>query len=224
MLDFLTAGPNLPFTVAIGVMLVMALIEGIGFLVGLGVFGFLDHLAPDIDGHIDFHHADGAELAGYSLADRFMGWLHFGRVPVLILLVVFLTAFGVIGLALQFASVKVLGTLMPGVLAAVVAFPASLPCVRVFGSVLARVLPKDETYVASQDALVGRVATIVLGEARQGRAAQAKLKDAFGQVQYLMVEPDDATEVLRAGEPVLLVSRAGATYRAIRNTNESLVN
>jgi hypothetical protein len=220
MLEFLTAGPNLPFSVALAVMLFMAFVEGIGFLIGHGVFGFLDHLAPDFD----LHHAGGAELAGYSLADRFMGWLHFGRVPVLILLVVFLTAFGVAGLALQFASVVLGGALLPGPLAAAVAFPAALPVVRVFGAALAKVLPRDETYVSSQDALIGRVATIVLGEARQGAPAQAKLKDAFGQVQYLMVEPDDGTDAFKAGEAVLLVSRARATYRAIRNTHESLVN
>ena len=220
MLEFLTASPNLPFTVALAIMLFLAAIEGIGFLVGIGVFDFLDSLAPDFDASA----FDSSELAGMSLADRFMGWLHFGRVPVLILLVVFLTAFGVLGLALQGVFARVTGMLLPGALASLAVFPMTLPVVRVFGGWLARVLPKDETYVASQEALVGRVATIVLGEARARSPAQARLKDAFGQMQYVMVEPDAADEVLRAGEQVLLVARAGATYKAIRNTNPSLVN
>lgn len=220
MNEFLSAGPNLPFSVALAMMLIMAAIEGVGFLLGLGVFDFLDGLAPEVD----FDSVDSSELAGMSLADRFMGWLHFGRVPVLILLVVFLTSFGVIGLGLQGTMAHFSGHLMPGALASAIAFPASLPPVRWFGGMLAKVLPKDETYVVSQDALVGRVATIVLGTARAASPAQARTRDEHATTHYVMVEPDDADESFAQGEQVLLVSRQASTYRAIRNTNASMVN
>jgi hypothetical protein len=220
MTEFLSAGPNLPFSVALAMMLIMAAIEGVGFLLGLGVFDFLDGLAPDVD----FDSVDATEMAGMSLADRFMGWLHFGRVPVLILLVVFLTSFGVIGLGIQGAAAHFTGHLLPGVLASAIALPAALPPVRWFGGMLAKVLPKDETYVVSQDALVGRVATIVLGTARSGSPAQGRVRDQHGQTHYVMVEPDDSSESFAQGEHALLVSRQGSTYRAIRNTNASMVN
>lgn len=220
MSDFLTAGPNLPFSVALAMMLIMAAIEGVGFLMGLGGFHFLDGIAHALH----FDHADASELAGMSLADRFMGWLQFGRVPVLILLVVFLTSFGVIGLALQGAAVHYTGHLLPGLLASAITFPVALPPVRWFGGMLAKVLPKDETYVVSQDALVGRIATLVLGTSRQGSPAQARVRDEHATSHYVMVEPDDPNEAFAQGEQVLLVSRHGSTYRAIRNTNASMVN
>lgn len=220
MADFLSAGPNLPFSVALAMMLIMAAIEGVGYLLGLGVFDFLDGLAPEID----FDAVDSSEIAGMSLADRFMGWLHFGRVPVLILLVVFLTSFGVIGLTIQGVTSSFGGYLLPGAVASAIALPLALPPVRWFGGMLAKVLPKDETYVVSQEALVGRVATIVLGTARTASPAQARLKDQHGQTHYVMVEPDEPGQEFTQGDQVLLVARTGTTYRVIRNSNAAMSN
>lgn len=216
MFDFLTAGPNLPFAVALALMLLLAAVELIGFALGLGASDFLDGLLPEFDG------ADGSELAGASLADRFMGWLHFGKVPVLILLAVFLTGFGFLGLALQGVIHAVTGAMLPGWLAAVAVVPLALPWVRIVGGGVARVMPRDETQVVSRSALVGRVATIVIGTARAGSPAQAKVRDQHGQTHYVMVEPDQAEDSFGAGEAVLLIAETGATYRVIRNDNPAL--
>jgi hypothetical protein len=100
--------------------------------------------------------------------------------------------------------------------------PVTIPAIRVFGGVLARVLPRDETQSVSQAGLVGRMATIVLGTASAGSPAQAKVRDTFGQMHYVMLEPDDDAERFVAGDVVLLVSHSGATYRAIRDNNPAL--
>jgi hypothetical protein len=215
MLDFLAATNNLPFSIALAIALMMVLLEAIGFVFGLSGLDLLDAIAPE-------HDAAGAELAGSSLVDRFMGWLQFGRVPVIILLVIFLASFGVIGLALQALAVRGFGAPLPGLLLAAGVVPLSLPPVRVLGRLLARVLPRDETSVVSRDALVGRMATVVIGEARRGSPAQARVKDQHGQTHYLMLEPDSDADTFRSGETVLLVARAGAVYQAIRSTNPSL--
>ena len=102
MLEFLAAPDNLPFSIALAITVLMVLVEAIGFLFGLSGMDLLDGLAPE-------HDAAGAELAGASLVDRFMGWLQFGRVPVLILLVTFLAAYAVIGLGLQALAARLLG-------------------------------------------------------------------------------------------------------------------
>jgi hypothetical protein len=218
MFEFLTAGPNLPFAVALALMLLLATIELIGFALGMGASDFLDGLLPE------FGDADGSELAGASLADRFMGWLHFGKVPVLILLAVYLTGFGFIGLALQGAFHAVSGAMLPGWLAAIAVAPLALPWVRVVGGGVARIMPRDETQVVSRSALVGRVATIVIGTASAGSPAQAKVRDQHGQTHYVMVEPDQAGDRFSAGETVLLVAEAGPIYRVIRNDNPALTS
>lgn len=216
MFEFLTAGPNLPFAVALAMVLLLALVELLGFLSGAAPSDWLGGGLPDLGD------ADGSELAGASLADRFMGWLHFGKVPVLILLALFLAGFGFLGLALQAAARTLLGTLLPWWLATAAVLPLTLPWVRVVGGGIAKVLPRDETQVVSRASLVGRVATIVIGSARSGSPAQAKVRDQHGQTHYVMVEPDQAEDAFHAGDAVLLVAQVGSIFRVIRNDNPAL--
>jgi membrane protein implicated in regulation of membrane protease activity len=217
MLDFITAGANLPFTVALAMVLTLAIVEAIGLALGLSASGALD-------GAFDFEvgDADGSELAAQSLTDRFLGWLHFGRIPVLIVIATFLMCFGAIGLLVQGTLWGTIGLLLPWWIAAPLAVPASLPAVRVFGGFLARVLPKDETSAVSQASLVGRVATIVIGTAERGSPAQAKVRDQHGQTHYVMVEPDEADARFAQGARALIVAHAGTSYRVIHTDNPAL--
>ncbi|KFN50037.1 YqiJ family protein [Arenimonas composti] len=220
MFHFITAADNLPFTIALAMMLILAAIEMLGFVFGLSSHGLLDGFF-DVD-H-DLHaHVDGSEIMAAGYFDRLLGWLHFGKVPVLILVAVFLVAFGITGYVLQGALWSFSGALLPWWIAAPVALPVSLPSVRVFGGVLAKVLPKDETDAVSRATLVGRMATIVLGTARSGSPAQAKVRDQHGQMHYVMLEPDNAGEAFDAGESVLLVAQDGNRFRAIRTDNPEL--
>jgi len=221
MIELIAAPPNLPFSVALALMLAIALLEGVGTLFGLGLSSFIDSLLPEID--VDFDadfDADGAPMA----LSRLLGWLRFGQIPALIWLVVFLTCFGLIGLLLQALVVESFGSLMPGLLASSVAAAASLPAVRIFGGGLAKILPKDETDAVSDTTFIGRVAVITLGTARQGSPAEARLQDQFGQAHYVMVEPDLADESFSQGDQVLLVKKAGAVFRVIRNSSANLVD
>src|SRR5690606_18708261 len=68
------------------------------------------------------------------------------------------------------------------------------PIVRLGGSLVARLLPRDETSVVSRDALLGRVAVIVLGTAEAGLPAQARVRDQHGLNHYLMVEPENPAD------------------------------
>ena len=94
---------------------------------------------------------------------------------------------------------------------------------RVTASGLYKIMPKDETTAVSQESLIGRVGTVVLGEARVGNAAQVRVKDAYGQQHYVMVEPA-SEDVLKQGDAVLLVSLDGNTFKAILNPSGSLVD
>jgi hypothetical protein len=219
MLEFMTASANLPFTIALAMMALLTVLELLGFAFGASVSGLLDGWF-DLD--VNVGDVDGSELAGHSLADRFMGWIHFGKVPVLILLATFLVCYGVAGWVAQGTLLSLTGFMLPAWIAGPAMLPVALSGVRIFGGALARVLPKDETQVVSQQAMIGRVATLVLGSARQGAAAQARVRDLHGQTHYVMLEPDEAGEEFKPGEQVLLVAQHGSIYRAIRNNNPAL--
>ena len=199
-MEFLTAGANAPFSAALLLMLLIGAAEA----VGLGGAGF------DAD-------AD-AEVGGLPL----LGWLNIGRLPLLMLLVVFLMSFGVLGLVAQRVFLAVTGTLAAPFLAAPVILAACLPITRLLTRSLARVLPGDETTAVSRDELVGRMAVVVTGVARSGSAAQARLRDVHGQRHYVMIEPDTGEDSLVEGDKVLLVRRSGATFYAVKNSSPAL--
>lgn len=216
MLEFLAAKANLPFTVALALMFFIAMLEGVGTLLGLGVSSLLDSIAPDIDTDVD------AEIDSASGLSRFLGWLQFGKVPVLVLLIVFLTSFGLIGLVLQSVMHDWFGRFLPAIVASVPAFFLALPVVRSLGGVVAKIFPQDETEAVSDKSFIGRVAVITLGTASSGSAAEARLQDQHGQTHYVMVVPDQADASFDQGTEVLLVKKMGSQFAAIRNTHEVL--
>jgi len=218
MFDFLLAPQNFPFDVALAIMALLTLFEFLAIVLAGHTSAALDGLFPEL--HLG--DVDGSEIAVSSFLDRFLGWLHFGKVPVLMLLALFLLGFGFSGLALQGLLHNSIGLMLPGWLASLAVLPVTFPVVRIGGTVLAKVMPRDETQSVSAQSFVGQVAKIVLGTARTGHAAQARLKDKHGQSHYVMVEPDQDDEQFEAGEAVLIVSQAGPTYKAIRADNALL--
>ena len=232
MFELLGEPACFPFAVALVVMLGIALLEGITSLLGFAASSFLDAVIPevdlDIDADVDLDIDADADLdihgvAGPGTLTQTLSWLRVGQVPVLVLLIVFLAAFGLIGLFLQSLMIGVLGRVLPGLIMSVPAFLGALPIVRLVGGVIAKILPKEETSAVSRLTFVGRVAHIVLGTARSGEPTQARVRDEHGRVHYVMVEPDIDGEEFSAGDPVLLVRAEGARFRIIRPSSESLL-
>jgi len=231
MIDFLTAANNLPFSVALAVMFGIALLEGLTTLVGFGLSHAIESLLPDLeldaDLDVDLHsevHADvHGDIGSSSALSNLLSWLRVGQVPVLMLLVVFLTAFGLIGFTLQAFVHNLSGAMLPASIASIPTFVLALPVVRVMGSLIAKIMPKDETEAVSRDSLIGRIAVITLGSARQGNPAEARVRDLHGTAHYVMVEPDTEEE-FKQGDQVILVSQAGSLFRVIKNTSSSLVD
>ena len=226
MTELVTAPSSLPFVVALVVMLAIGLLEGVGTLLGMSLSVLFDNMLPEIDVDVDLDSPDvsvgGPEPHAASGFTTLLGWLRVGQVPVLILLIVFLTVFGLLGLMLQSLMVQALGGPLPAAVASLPVFFATLPIVRVCGGIFARLLPKDETEAVSESSFVGRVATITLGTATREQPAQAKLRDQHGQTHYVLVEPD-GDEMFEPGCSVVLVRKAGAGFRAIRNTYAALL-
>jgi hypothetical protein len=201
-----------PFTAATLLMLLIAIVEGIAMMVGGNISESLQEWLPDPwdDVHGPF--------------DKLLGWLYVGRVPLLVLLVLFLAGFAITGFALNMIVHRVTGAWVPLILSVPAAFFATLPIVRIFGAGLARLIPHDQTFAVSFDTLVGRIGTIVNGTARQGYPAQAKVPNEHGQALYVMVEPEAEGMTFQSGERVLLTKQiSGSRFAAVVNPWPDLV-
>jgi hypothetical protein len=199
-----------PFLAATLVLLALTLVEGLALLVGFSASQWVDSFLPDSV------HADAP--------DSVLGWLHVGKVPLLVLLIVFLASFAVIGFALNIVASGVFGLRLPALLSGPIALIAALPVVRGVGAAVAHIIPRDQSYAVSLDTLVGRVAAVVAGTARQGYPAQARVMTEHGQTVYVMVEPDTSETTFPPNESVLLVRRvAGTRFVAIKNPRPDLL-
>lgn len=184
MLEFVLAPESMPFAAALVLMLLIGLAEAVGL---------------------------GAGAAHVEVDAGLLGWLGFGKVPFLALLVIFLALFGLIGIGVQQLAEMLLGAPLSPWLASAGAIVLSLPLLGTAASGLARILPQDETTAVGLDSLLGKRATITVGTARPGSPAQARVRDVHGQPHYVLVEPSEDTSV-REGGSLLLVRREGDIF------------
>lgn len=213
---FLLEDGNLIFTSAIVLMLMIALMEGLLTIIGFGLSQILDGLLPDIDveaGISDVGHSNGLS--------RLLGWIRVGEVPALVILVLFLTIFGITGITLQMSIDALTGLLLPVWLATIPVLIVTMPCLRFFAGLLGRVALKDETEAISTSSFIGNIATITLGVASKGSPAEARFTDKFGTTHYTMVEPDN-DNVHQQGDQVLLVEQVGSIFKVIESNNQHL--
>lgn len=209
---------NLPFAVAIGLLIFIAVIQltGIGDLIGGGDadadFDF--DMNPEIDG------SDAISASGFM--DGLLSLIGIGKVPFLIWLAMLLVVFAAIGVSGQAFAQSLLGAPFDALAAAGLAGIASLPLNGILVRPVAAVMPQDETSAISRNNLIRRDAIIQTGSARHGSPARAKVVDAFGQAHFVMLEPHHAAEVLAEGETVLLVRNEGNVFYAVRYENPLL--
>ena len=214
MLTFLTEATNLPFSVALAVMIAFVLLEVISLSFGAGVSSIIDALLPDLDLDLDLDTAlpDNSP----STFTHILSWFRVGEVPLLMLLLVALTAFGLSGLLLQSLARMITGNLLPPLIAAIPACFCAVPFIRVIGGLLNTYMPKDETTAVSEDSLIGRSAIILAGTATQGKPIQAKVRDEHQHTHYILVEPELPEEKFNTGEMVIVSSKKGAIFQAVR--------
>jgi Protein of unknown function (DUF1449) len=202
-----TAPETWPFGSALAVMVGLSVVEGAGLLLSHSPSQLLDGLIPDsIDG------PDGP-----------LGWLHVGKVPILVLLILFLAGFAMCGYAVQTIALSISGSLLPAWVAVIPAVFTGLSTVRGVGALLARIVPGDESSAISEQTLIGRAGVVVRGIASAELAAEAKVRDAYGRVHYVMVVPDVDGQTFAEGTDVLLVRKVGVRFRCIKNPHPELL-
>lgn len=214
MTDFIAMNANWPFSAALFIMLLLALLEVVGMIMGAGLSDLFDSILPDMDVDVDVDMDSHVETGHSSVLGSLFAWLRIGEIPSVISLVILLLVFGLLGLTLQAALIKITGSAMSPMAASLIVLPASIPLLRLFSGWVARVIPQDETESVSSDTFVGRTATVIIGDAEHNSPAQAKLVDEFGKTHYIMVEPDQDNPMLKQGSDVILLEKMPSTFIA----------
>ncbi len=236
MFDFLTLPGFQPFVIAGLVLVGLTLVELVSLMFGHSAAGMVDHAfdlhhpdvhlpAPHVDLHVEVPHgafdihshpeAGGDQQLGQGkLLGSFYDWLNAGRVPLLILLMAALGAFSVTGLALQIVAMHVAAPL-PTLVAALLSFLVVIPTTRSVSRVLARFLPRDESYAVDEEALIGRTGVVTLGPVDWDSAGRAKVMDAHGNAHFPRVLAARENLTIEQGTSVLVVDRVGGTLTVV---------
>ena len=192
---------NMPFAIALGLMLLLLVVQ---------MIGIADVLDGDVDLDMD---ADGDAISA-GLVGGLVSLLGLGRVPLMIWLATFLFVFAALGIGIQAFAGNLTGAPLDSLVAAILAGGAGIPITALIARPLGALIPSDETSAVSIASLVGRRATITDGVARSGSPARARVRDVHGQSHNVMVEPHEGASELHAGDEVLLVRREDGTFFA----------
>jgi len=199
--DILLAPDVRPFAISAAIMLTLGGIELLTMIVG---FSISELIGKDFALETESHSAIG----GLFL------WINAGRLPLLILLIPALGVFAIAGFLLQ-AVAHSIGTAVPVALAALAAFAISLPAIRVSSRGIARIIPRDETYVVDEADFIGHVAEVSIGPLDQGLPGRVRLKDVFGNWHSVAARASPESTPLPVGASVLLVDRDARSFIAI---------
>jgi len=216
MSDFFFQPLNYPFLSAVIVLGVILLLELISMVIGVGFSELFDSSASmDISDSVS---ADIGGSAGF-FADVF-SWIRVKKVPLLVLIVIFSALFSVSGYGIQLISKDRLGFLLPLYLSIPLAVVITMPLYRSIAGFFAKKFFKDESSAVSESSFTGKIAIINSGTARKGNPTEAKLKDEYGQLHYVMVEPDADDEVYEEGTEVVLLEKKDYYFTVIKMDTE----
>lgn len=201
MWSLFTAPENQIFNAALFLMLLLGVVEGL-FLAFGGGLDWGESWLPNLD---------------------LLDWLYVGRVPLMMVLVILLTVFGLMGLTAQWLYFHIMGHFAHAWLATPIVALLALPITRWCAAGVYVILPRDETSAVGADELIGRVGVIILGTASANQAAEVRVQDKMGQQHYIMALADGGHD-LQKGTSVLIVAREGHQYHVIENPSANLVD
>lgn len=241
-MDFLTANQNLPFAIALVLMLFMAVFQAFSVFgggtdslatepgteaspdavvgdaaasAGSGTPSDASPVIGDSAQNPAFQSVDAHHTFGHTLVYSILAWLQIGKIPTMIVFVLLLMTFGTGGLVFQKFFHAFTGGLLHPLLASIPAAAFAVFTSGLVGRWIAPIIPRDETEAVSADSFIGLSATIIRGSASWNRPAEAKLQDRIGRTHYVMVEPEDKGATFHAGDEVQLILRKGGRYLVI---------
>lgn len=199
----LTAPGLYPFTIAALVLAGLVLAELCSLFVGHSFMALLG-------GH---GHADGDAHGEAGALGAWMSWLNTGRVPLLVLIMIWLAMFAITGFALQ-AIATSFGPLLPTAVASIAALAVTLPVSKVITHWISHIIPRDESAVISQAELIGLTGTVTLGPLDQGKPGKVRVRDAYKNIHVLRARAADGHHIAQ-GEIVLVVENKNGTFEVI---------
>ncbi|WP_180107579.1 MULTISPECIES: YqiJ family protein [unclassified Acinetobacter] len=209
MWELFTHPSNIVFSISLCLMFLFGLFEIVLTILGGGSQGFLDQFLPEDVGH-------NAELgvdADAGIVTRVLDWLYLGRIPLFVWLIIFLCVYSLLGFTIQAVVNQMTSMMFSAWIIAPACVFLCMPFVRFSAMLIARILPQDETTAIYSDELIGRTATIILGDARPQSPAQAKVKDQHGLTHYILVEPEQ-DEIFSQGQSVVLTQKTNVGFQA----------
>jgi len=210
MIAFLLNDANTVFNVAVCIIIVLGIVEGLAMLLGMSLIALFDSITSvDMDFEVDAEVTHGG-LTGI------LGWIGLNKLPLMIWFVLFLACFSIVGYSSNYLMVSIFGVFLPPLVSSLIAFFIGITITGRIGKRLAHYMPKNESSAISTDTFSGRVATITSGTARLGSPTEASFVDNFKQKHYVLVEPQDAVQEFHVGESVVLLEKRSSSWLATK--------
>lgn len=202
MIDLLLSVGARPFAVALFLFGGLLSLEVVSLLFG-GSLLALDFDGVDVDLDLD------ADIDG-----SWLSWLGLGQVPFLLWFASLLVGFAIAGLAIQSGALLVMNGMLHSWLAAGIALVPGLLFAREVGTLILRYMPQSESSAVSRRRLGGRTGVITQGTAQHDKPAEARVRDAHGNIQYLRVVPAPDAAPIPQGTEIYVQSNRDGTFTA----------
>ena len=209
MWELITHPSNIIFSISLCLMFLFGIFEIALALIGGSSHSVLDQFLSDDAGQP----AELSPETSHSAISKVFDWMYWGRVPLFIWLIIFLTVYSLTGLIIQGLMLHFTAMTFSVWLISPACLFLCMPLVRVSAQLISRILPQDETTAIYSEELIGRTAVIVLGNAKMNFPAQAKVYDQYGQSHYIMVEPE-LDETFEQGQSVVLTQKTQIGFQA----------
>lgn len=184
-IDFIFAAENAPFTIAATVMLMIGGLELLSVLVGHSLSGLVDHFMPDalsgdLSVDLDLHTAD-IDLNAHPDAHmpfvvEFLNWFYIGKMPFLMVLVIFMMSFSTTGYLMNEIMFSITEHRLNTGFGSLVAFLLCLFPMHFLSAVIYAIMPKDESEAISADDLIDRTGEILYGKLPQKAGESVEIK------------------------------------------------
>ena len=180
------------------------------FVMGTGILGGVDDIHAEAHHDLsDGHHggsSDHEPSSGFGLR----GALGIGKVPLSVILILFLLFWSISGLvANHFLRKQIAGDQIWVLLSIVIALAVSTFGTGFFARKVGKYLPTNESYASSTEELVGKTAEVLHEVTETG--GTARLHDQFGNLLDLDVRAQTGTGPFRRGQMVKVQSNLPGT-------------